>query len=71
MIWGQMQGLTEVLCAGGGMADAGTGGDLLRSADPTGAKPPEKGALGVAIVCTTLALQPHLPSHRRSLRRGV
>ena len=62
MIWGQMQALTEVLSAGGGLADAGTGGDLLRSADPTGAKPPEKGGIGVAIVCTTLALQPHLPA---------
>jgi transcription-repair coupling factor (superfamily II helicase) len=52
MIWGQMQGLAEVLALGRGdgatrgLGDEGTKG---------------RGA-GVAIVCTTLALQPHLPA---------
>jgi transcription-repair coupling factor (superfamily II helicase) len=53
MIWGQMQALTEMLSVGG-VGDAGTGG--------RGDEGTSRRGHGVAIVCTALALQPHLPS---------
>jgi transcription-repair coupling factor (superfamily II helicase) len=52
MIWGQMQGLAEVQALGRG--DGGTGG--------LGDEGTKGRGHGVAIVCTTLALQPHLPA---------
>ncbi len=62
MIWGQMQGLAEVQSLGGSLGDGSiTNGDTTPTASLTdwGIGRVET---GVAIVCTTLALQPHLPS---------